>query len=400
MGKSDRVIVVGAGPVGLVAATYLAKRGIPVTLVEAEPKIGDELRASTVHPPTLDMMEEFGISEQIVEQGLKAPTWQFRDRQSGPVATFDLGVLTEEDTRHPYRVQCEQWKICHLLYDKIKDMDSAEILFSHEATGVEQTDDGVTLTVKTADGAKTIEGRYLIAADGGRSAVRKSLDIEFEGFTYPEKFLVVSTPFRFEDVLPGLTYINYISDPDEWLVLLRVRDFWRVLLPTDPDADEADLLSEATIQKRLQSVYEKDTDYDVVHRTLYQIHQRVAKQYRVGRAFLAGDSAHLNNPLGGMGMNGGIHDAMNLAEKMAAVWEGEASEDILDRYEPQRRSVAIEDVKTQSMRNREILNETDPALRQKRLDDMRATAEDPARARPFLVRTSMIESLRRAEAMG
>ena len=400
MGKSDRILVAGAGPVGLVAATYLAKRGIPVTLVETEPELGNELRASTVHPPTLDMMEEFGITEQIIEQGLKAPTWQFRDRRSGPVATFDLGVLTEEDTRHPYRVQCEQWKICHLLYDNIKDMESAELLFGHEATGVEQSDDGVTLTVKTADGPKAIEGRYLIAADGGRSAVRKSLDIEFEGFTYPEKFLVVSTPFRFEDVLPGLTYINYISDPDEWLVLLRVRDFWRVLLPTDPEADEADLLSDATIQKRLQAVYEKDTDYEVVHRTLYQIHQRVAKQYRAGRAFLAGDAAHLNNPLGGMGMNGGIHDAMNLAEKLAAVWQGEASEDILDRYEPQRRAVAIEDVKAQSMRNRQILNETDPAVRKKRLDDMRATAEDPARARPFLLRTSMIESLRRAEAMG
>ncbi len=400
MGKSDRVIVAGAGPVGLVAATYLAKRGIPVTLVETEPEIGNELRASTVHPPTLDMMEEFGISEQIVERGLKAPTWQFRDRKNGPVATFDLGVLTEEDTRHPYRVQCEQWKICHLLYDKIKHMESAEILFGHEATGVEQTDDGVTLTVKTAAGPKAIEGRYLIAADGGRSAVRKSLDIEFEGFTYPEKFLVVSTPFRFEDVLPGLTYINYISDPDEWLVLLRVRDFWRVLLPTDPEADEAELLSDATIQKRLQAVYEKDTDYEVVHRTLYPIHQRVAKQYRVGRAFLTGDSAHLNNPLGGMGMNGGIHDAMNLAEKLAAVWRGEAPEDLLDRYEPQRRSVAVEDVKAQSMRNREILNETDPAVRKKRLDDMRATAEDPARARPFLLRTSMIEGLRRAAAMG
>lgn len=399
METGDRVLVAGAGPVGLAAATYLAKRGVPVTLVEAEPELGNELRASTVHPPTLDMMEEFGIAEAIIEQGLKAPTWQFRDRATGPVATFDLSVLTEEDTRHPYRVQCEQWKICHLLYDKIKDMPSAEVLFGHRATGVEQSGGTVTLHVETADGPKSFEGRYLIAADGGRSVIRKALDIEFEGFTYPEKFLVLSTTFEFADVMPGLTYINYVSDPDEWLVLLRVRDFWRVLLPTDPEADETELLSDAMVQKRLRAVYDKGSDYDVVHRTLYHIHQRVAKRYRVGNAFLAGDSAHLNNPLGGMGMNGGLHDAMNLAEKIAAVWAGEAPAELLDRYELQRRAVAIEDVKAQSMRNRQILNETDPAERQKRLDEMRRTAEDPELARPFLRRTSMIEGLERVAKM-
>ncbi|MEE9195562.1 MAG: FAD-dependent monooxygenase [Alphaproteobacteria bacterium] len=396
MASKDRVIVAGAGPVGLVAATYLAKRDIPVTLVETEAKIGNELRASTVHPPTLDMMEEFGIAGDIVEQGLKAPTWQFRDLMSGPVATFDLGVLTEEDTNHPYRVQCEQWKICHLLYDRIKEMPAADLRFGHTALGVEQDGDGVRLLVETANGTESIDGRYVIAADGGRSAVRKSLDVDFEGFTYPEKFLVVSTPFRFEDVLPGLTYINYISDPEEWLVLLRVRDFWRVLLPTDPEAAEDDLLSDETIQARVRAVHDKGSDYEIVHKTLYPIHQRVAKQYRVGNAFLAGDSAHLNNPLGGMGMNGGIHDAMNLAEKIAAVWTGEAPESVLDDYGPQRRSVAIDDVKAQSMRNREILNETDPAARRKRLDEMRRTAEDPALARPFLRQTSMIDSLERA----
>ena len=393
MGSRDRVLVAGAGPVGLVAATYLAKNQVPVTLVETEPELGHELRASTVHPPTLDMMEEFGITEQIIVQGLKAPTWQFRDRHSGAVATFDLGVLTEEDTRHPYRVQCEQWKICHLLYDKLKDMASAEVLFGHTATGVEQSGDGVTLLVDTADGPKSLEGRYVIATDGGRSAVRKSLGIEFEGFTYPEKFLVVSTTFEFADVLPGLTYINYISDPHEWLVLLRVRDFWRVLLPTDPEMPEADLLSDESIQQRLRMVHDKGSDYEVVHRTLYHVHQRVAKKYRVGNAFLAGDAAHLNNPLGGMGMNGGIHDAMNLAEKLVAVWHGKAPIEVLGSYEAQRRFIAIEDVKAQTMRNREILNETDPAARQKRLDDMRKTAEDPALARPFLRRTSMIEGL-------
>lgn len=399
MASKDRVIVAGAGPVGLVAATYLAKRDIPVTLVETEAKIGNELRASTVHPPTLDMMEEFGIAGDIVEQGLKAPTWQFRDRKTGPVATFDLGVLTEEDTNHPYRVQCEQWKICHLLYDRIKEMPAADLRFGHTALGVEQDGDGVRLLVETANGTESIDGRYVIAADGGRSAVRKSLDVDFEGFTYPEKFLVVSTPFRFEDVLPGLTYINYISDPEEWLVLLRVRDFWRVLLPTEPETAERELLSDAAIQARLRAVYDRGPDYEIVHKTLYPIHQRVAKQYRVGNAFLAGDSAHLNNPLGGMGMNGGIHDGLNLAEKLVRVWRGEADEELLALFDRQRRPMTTKYVQAQSIRNKQLLQETDPIIRRQRFDELRRLAGDAAKAKEYLRGTSLITMVEEANSI-
>ncbi len=397
MSNSDRVLIAGAGPVGLVVAAYLGQRGVPTTVLEAELELGNELRASTVHPPTLEMLDGFGIAEQVIAQGVKAPTWQFRDRQDGPVAVFDLGAIADE-TIFPFRVQCEQWKISHLLYDRIKEMPSVEFRFGHRAVGVRQSDDAVELEVETAKGVEVVRGRYLVGADGGSSAVRKALGIEFEGFTYPEMFLVVSTPFRFEDVMPGLSYINYVSDPEEWLVLLRVRDFWRVLFPVDPEDSEDELLSDKSIEDRLHGVYAAPEPYDVVHRTLYHIHQRVAERYRVGRAFVAGDAAHLNNPLGGMGMNGGIHDAMSLADKIARVWEG-APEAELDRYERQRRPIALEDVKVQSMRNRAILSETDPETRRQHLDEMRRTAEDPALARAFLLRTSMIESARRSEKL-
>ncbi len=395
--SEERVLIAGAGPVGLVAAAYLGQRGVPTTVIEAEPRLTEELRASTVHPPTLEMFDAFGITEGVIAQGLKAPTWQFRDRREGPVAVFDLGLLSDE-TRHPYRVQCEQWKICHLLHDKIKEMPSVEIRFGHRAVGVEQTGETVEVRAETDNGPTTLRGSYLIGADGGSSEVRKALGVEFEGFTYPELFLVVSTPFEFADVMPGLSYINYVSDPEEWMVLLRVRDFWRVLFPVDPgEADDA-LLSDDAVQGRLRAVYAAPEPYEVVHRTLYHIHQRVAQSYRVGRVFLAGDAAHLNNPLGGMGMNGGIHDAMSLAAKIADVWDG-APEDELARYEGQRRPVALEDVKGQTMRNRAILNESDPEARRQRLDELRHTAEDPELARAFLLRTSMIESVRRAETL-
>ena len=396
MVRNDSILIAGGGPVGMVAAACLATEGIPVTLVEADPDLTRELRGSTFHPPTLDMMDRFGVTARLIDEGLVAPTWQFRDRKEGAVATFDLGML-KDDTAHPYRVQCEQWRLVKFLYDEIKNLPTFDMRFSHKAVGVEQTADSVTLHVETPEGPAELTGQYLIAADGASSELRKALAIEFEGYTLPEMFLVLSTSFDFADYLPDLTYVNYISDPEEWLVLLKVRGLWRALFPTYPGESEEDLLSEPVVQRRLQNVVEFAGDYEVAHRTLYRIHQRVAAAYQKGRAFLVGDAAHINNPLGGMGMNGGIHDAVNLAEKLLAVLRG-APEEILHRYERQRRTVALEYVQAQTTRNRDLLNAKDPKVRKAHLNEMRRTAEDPKMAYAFLLRTSMIESLRREDS--
>src|SRR6202012_5024114 len=126
----DRVVIVGAGPVGLTAALALARRNIPVVVLAAETELVKELRGSTFHPPTLDLLDEFGIVPRMIETGLKAPTWQFRDRETGPVATFDLSLLAG-DTNHPYRVQCEQWKLMRFLEEKLR-AEGVEIRFGHE----------------------------------------------------------------------------------------------------------------------------------------------------------------------------------------------------------------------------------------------------------------------------
>jgi 3-(3-hydroxy-phenyl)propionate hydroxylase len=394
MPSHDRVIVVGAGPVGLTAALALARRGIPNLVLAAEPELVMELRGSTFHPPTLDMLDEFGVVARMIEMGLKAPTWQFRDRETGPVATFDLSLLAA-DTNHPYRVQCEQWKLMRLLQDEYLKIPGAEILFGHDVKAVRQGEHEVSAETETAAGPVTVKGRYLVAADGARSAVRRSLGIEFEGFTYPELFLIASTDFRFEEKLPDIAYVNYIADPFEWLVLLRVPGLWRVLVPASEAEDREKLLSDATLQQVLQRVVARSEPYQIAHRSLYHVHQRVAKAFRLGRVLLAGDAAHINNPLGGMGMNGGMHDAFNLADKLAEVWAG-ADDRLLDRYQRQRRTVAIEAVQQQTNRNHQILSERDPEIRRRSLDALRRTASDKDTARKYLLNSSMINSVRRA----
>ncbi len=394
----QRVLIAGAGPVGLVAAAALAAEGIPVVVVEAERDLPDGLRASTFHPPTLDMLKRFGVVEAMIAQGLVCPTWQFRDRGTGPIATFDHAMIAG-DTDHPFRLQCEQWRLTRLLRDRLAANPDVTFLYDARAAEVAQDSDGVTLVVEHADGTREpLRGAWLIGADGARSAVRKSLGIGFEGQTIPELYLTLSTPFPFHDHVERLTNIAYISDPDEWFVLLRTASLWRVLLPTDAQEPEDVMLSDARIEARMQQVLPTGAPYEIRHRTAYRVHERVAERYVAGRVLLAGDAAHVNNPLGGMGMNGGIHDALNLAAKLAEVWRG-ADPALLGRYERQRRKVALEVVQQQALRNRALLNQKDPAVRQAFLDDLRATAEDPQRHRAHLLRSSMIQSLRDLEAV-
>jgi len=396
--KSPHVLIAGAGPVGLVSALTLASAGIRVTLFERAATLTEDLRASTFHPPTLDMLSRFGVTEALVSQGLKARYTQQRDRQQGLIAEFDMSLL-EGETDHPFRLQCEQWKLNRLLVAQLEQLPNVEMVFGATVESVAQDAEGVDLTVRK-DGATAVHrGDYLIGADGAWSAVRQSLGIEFEGFTYPERFLVVSTDFEFADHFPRLSYVNYVSDPQEWCVLLRVPTLWRVLFPTSPDESDEEVMTDESIETRLQKLWKRDVKYDITHRTLYKVHQRVAKEFRRGRVILAGDAAHINNPLGGMGMNGGVHDAFNLSDKLVEILNEGASEDLLDHYERQRRAVAIEYINANTQRNKKTIEERDPAKRQAVHDELRAIAADPARSKDYLRKTSMIDALERAESI-
>lgn len=397
--KPAHVLIAGSGPVGLVSALALASAGIAVTVLERHEGLAEDLRASTFHPPTLDMLERFeGLTAELIAQGLVARYTQQRDRQAGLIAEFDMDVL-RNDTRHPYRLQCEQWKLARLLYQRLLKLPHVKVLFGCTVEQVTQSADAVSVQVRHQGERQTLSGDYLVGADGAWSAVRQQTGIAFDGFTYPERFLVVSTDFEFADHLPQLSYVNYVSDPEEWCVLLRVPTLWRVLFPTHPDESDESVMTDVCIEGRLQGLQGKASPYRIVHRTLYKVHQRVAAQFRQGRVLLAGDAAHINNPLGGMGMNGGVQDAFNLSDKLIEVLNGGADPALLDRYDRQRRTVAIEYVNADTQRNKKLIEERDPAARRKTHDELRATAADPVAMRSYLRKTSMFDALARAASI-
>jgi 3-(3-hydroxy-phenyl)propionate hydroxylase len=396
--SNARVLIAGAGPVGMAVALVLARAGIAATLLERADDLTEDLRASTWHPPTLDMLDAIDASlvPALKAQGLVARHTSYRDRRTGLFAEFDMACLGGE-TAHPYRVQSEQFKFTRLVAERLRAFPHVRVRFGCKVETVEQGGDGVTVGFEAAGERETLSGDYLVGADGAWSAVRQAVGVEFEGFTYPERFYVASTAFDFARHLDRLSYVNYVSDPDEWCVLLRTPDLWRVLFPTRVDERDEDVVSDASTEARLQAVCALPGGYETAHRTIYRVHQRVARRYRVGRVFLAGDAAHINNPLGGMGMNGGLHDGVNLADKLVKVLWGEADEALLDLYQRQRRPIAVDYINANTARNKQLLEERDPAVRAASQDEMRRVAEDPVKARAFLLKTSMIEALRAAE---
>ena len=398
--SEDRVLIAGAGPVGMVAAGRLVQAGIPVTVFEAGSDLSTESRASTFHPPTLDMLAELGVTERLIDQGLVAPFVQYRLRDEGTLGRFDFGEIADQ-TDHPYRLQCEQWRLCRALLDKLADEPDFEICFDSPVTVIGQGPSGVAVTLGEGDEARTRRGRWLIGADGARSVIRQSLGIRFEGFTWAERFLVVTTTADLKALIPDLDQVTYVADPVQWNFFLQIPGAWRVMFPVPQEMRDEDALEPSYGDGLLRKVLpETGMALPIEHLTLYRVHQRVADTFQRDRVFLAGDAAHINNPLGGMGMNGGIHDAVNLTGRMIAVWNGECDEQELTRYDLQRRPVTEEHVQTITIQNKRDLEARTEKDRTALRDVMARRMKNAEERREFLRRIGMFGSLERAAELG
>jgi 3-(3-hydroxy-phenyl)propionate hydroxylase len=352
------------------------------------------------------MLTALGIGEALHAKGIKVPHWQIRDRLEGVVADFDLGLLADV-TPYPYRLHLEQHRLTPLLLDRIHEAaPSVEVRFSASVVDVAQDADGVTLTLESGE---TLRGAFVIGCDGARSVVRRATGVAFEGFTWPDRFLVASTTYDLGAL--GFTGAGYVADPELWAAIFHVPDqgppgLWRLAYAIQPEETDEEALAPARIQGNLHKLLEHSGAnppggvFELKYASIYRVHQRVAANFAHGRLILAGDAAHLNNPLGGMGLNGSVHDAVNIAEKLAKIMlEGADHAPLLDLYDRQRRPINIKAVQAMSIRNKRLLEERDPAVRRHHLQDLRDTVADPARARAYLLDSSMINSIRDAAAI-
>ncbi len=399
--SDDRVIIIGAGPVGLCLALALSKEGVRSFVIE---QLSDENflkqipRAGTNHPATLEMYDKIGLYEKLEPRGIVAPRFHYWDgAKRERIAEFDH-IHLKNDTRFPFVLQCERIKIVEEALAMVKANAMTDVRMGATFTGFTQDSDSVTAYFETGGGEKeSLRGRYIVSVEGARSIVRDEMGIEFEGFTYTDRTITIQVAYDFTQ--HGYAERNYISHPKEYSNLFHwigPPNCWRVHFPTKPDEEEEALMRPEAMQERLQRLLPTGRPFEIVGRNLYSVHQRVAQEFRQGRAILAGDAAHVNSPIGAMGLNSGVHDAFNLAEKLGRIWRGEGDESLLDLYGRQRRYVAAQHTQVQTIRNKRLLAEKDPAVRQRNHDELRRKAEDPKLAREFLLRTSLFNSLNEA----
>tara|TARA_Y100001970_G_scaffold121283_1_gene150471 strand:- start:7828 stop:9024 length:1197 start_codon:yes stop_codon:yes gene_type:complete len=392
--KSAKVIIVGAGPVGTFVAYCLAEYGIETTLLESEASCETDMRASTFHPSTLKYLDNLNLANELIEKGLKAPIFQYRIRATDEILEFNLEELSDV-LDFPFRLQCEQYKFARMLADKLDNHNCSSVMFNRKLISFSDTGNKVKLKVDHKGVEEDYECDYLIGADGANSIVRRNLGIEFGGFTYKEKFFTLSTEKPLENYFKELSYVNYVSDPDEWFVMLKAPSAWRILVPVDEELDDDVITSDDYVKNIFKRALNSDDCIETIHRTIYRVHQRVVDTMRSGRVILAGDSAHLNNPLGGFGMNGGIHDAWNLAKQLDEIINHNKDEDLLDLYDRQRRTIMNDFIQKQTIRNKKMIEETGNDRYSSEWNRMRNIHQNHIKRREYMFRQTMSESLLR-----
>ena len=392
------VLISGGGPVGLCLALLLAEQQIHVTVIEQETEIVRDLRASTFHPPTLDMLEPLGVTQRLIERGLPCPSWQIRLHPGGERAVFDLSVL-KDDTRHPYRLQCEQWKLSEALLEKLERSRHADVRFATAVLSATTQDERVEVEIEAGEARERLRAGYVVGWHGARRTIGQCMDLAFDALTYPETTLLVTTQFPFEDHLEGLSNVSYCWKADGNFSLLKVPGRWRVSVYPDEDKPIDDQMTPDALNASLQDIVARAVRYEISEQRPYRVHMRMVPHYRKGRMFVAGDAAHLNTPAGGMGLNGGIHDAFELASALTDVLRNAAPDTRLDAYDARRRPIARDDILAQADRNRARMRERDPERRRALLRDLQATTMDREKLRAYLRRSSMIDGLARAAAL-
>ena len=380
MHHRNEVLIAGAGPVGLTAALALAEAGIGVTVAEKRPALSAASRASTFHPPTLAILNRLDVLDEVHHRGQVADRVQYRT-PDGIFAEFALAAL-EGETQFPYRLHLEQAQVTPIILDRLKAFRHARVLFDAEVQHVTQQGSRVVVRVRHGAGHETLDGDYLIAADGSRSEIRAALGIGFEGEDYPDKILRVMTTDDLDVLMSGIAPVTYLWNGTRSVSFLRMPDCWRIILRVPREVDDAQALDPDWIFARLREVMPHiERLPSVLMKDVYGVSKRVATRYRDGRVLLAGDSAHVTNTRGGMNMNCGMHDAYAITRAIIQANGGDSR--LVEEAADERRRVATQMLIPRTDRN--------VAGGDAWLDHVRETASDREKAVALLRTTAMLD---------
>jgi 2-polyprenyl-6-methoxyphenol hydroxylase-like FAD-dependent oxidoreductase len=335
--ETTSVVIVGAGPAGLTTAITLADAGIDFVLLDQLAEGANTSRAAVVHARTLEVLQELGIAEELIDRGIVVPTFRVLDG-GRTLATVPFGGLP---TEYPYTLMVPQDTTEAVLLERLRKA-GGDVQRPYRITRVADENGGVTVEYTDGSGVTgRIRAEYVVGADGMHSVVREQAGIGFTGDTYPESFVLADVrmdwPIAREEVAlhlspEGVTVVAPLPDdiePNRYRVVATVAE-----APEHPTAEEIQAILDTRGPGGDVKVLE------VVWSSRFRVHHRVADHYRAGRLLLAGDAAHVHSPAGGQGMNTGIQDAAFLGPLLARVVDGEP-DSVLDTYETTRRPVAL-----------------------------------------------------------
>lgn len=375
-----QVLIVGAGPVGLLTAIALAQAGIDVTVIEAEADLNDSPRAAAYFSVSLVAMRELGLLADIEAASLKVRTFGFHAPEFDYRPVLSMACMS--GITFDYQLHCGQHIVCRIALEHARRL-GVRVLFRHRLAGLEQSADGVVAAVETPEGTTSLRAAWLIGTDGARSTVRRQLGVEFEGHTWPNRF--IATNIHCDMAACGYQQSNFICDPVYGGVVAALDNagLWRL---TYHEGGEHPV---ETFRERLPAKFAgfipAGVPYRIESASPYVIHQRCAARLRVGRVLLAGDAAHATNPCGGLGLTSGLWAGMILADVLAEVIAGRAADSILDRYSDERRRIFLEVVSPGASENKRMMEESDREQRLKDIEGVRRMAADADVARLMML---------------
>ncbi|MGW1783996.1 FAD-dependent oxidoreductase [Streptomyces sp. NPDC002143] len=386
------VVIVGAGPVGVLNALGLAQAGVEVTVIEREPGIVASPRAMVYHWSVLEGIDRLGILDAAKRIGFTKQDYTYLVFETGERISYSLKPL-EGRTPHPHNLHLGQNKLAEIALGRLAGVPGVSVHWNTRVTGLSQDHggDGVTVHTETPDGPRDFRAGWVIGADGARSAVREALGLEFEGMTWPERF--VATNIRYDFEKSGYARSTLLIDPRYGAVIAKIDDtgLWRCTYCEDAALPESAVLDRMT--EYFGTVLPGASDYELVQYSPYRMHQRAAERFRVGRVLLAGDAAHATNPTGGLGLTSGLFDTFVLYEALAAVIRGEADEEVLDRYAEERRRVFLDIASPAASENKRLIfHSSDPDRLEQDLARLRRMSADPDALMERLLLTKRLET--------
>jgi 3-(3-hydroxy-phenyl)propionate hydroxylase len=332
--------IAGAGPIGLTTALGLVHHGLPVVVFEEDDRLSLDTKAGTTLTRTLEVLNRYDALGPVLRAAVRIDEIGDIDRRTNKASSSVVTGALTEDTRFPFVVNIPQNDLEPALAETLERKAPGSIKLAHKVVGFEQHEDHVEVQVEHDGEVRTEKVRYLLACDGGRSPIREQLGITVEGHTLAERYMLVDILADLDVANPrDYPYLAYFGDPQEWMIIVRQPHCWRFLYPLHEGQSEP--TPEELADKARRFIGDVD-QLEVLGQNVYTVHHRVADRWRDGRVFLLGDAAHLITPMWALGLNTGVLDASNLPWRLAWVERGWAEPTLLDGYEAEQATVAIQ----------------------------------------------------------